>query len=266
MLVCSSVVGIEEDIVGGAELRLLDEFYAYLWPGLTMRDMRRFGNNCNSYLRANALPGNRHILVDPGMVANEAQQNCLDRLIAGIQDDGLKIEDIGLIINTHAHPDHYGAAEEIRSRSGCQVAISQAEHDLLKFAAGEMSGVLKRMGMHFPDLRPDFHLSEGELSLDGSLVAEIVFTPGHSPGHVGVYWPDAKLFMGGDLIFHGSTGRVDIPGGSGEQLKQSIERVASLDIEYLLTGHQYGGPGILEGKDLIEGNYEAIRREIFPHL
>jgi hypothetical protein len=59
---------------------------------------------------------------------------------------------------------------------------------------------------------------------------------------------------------------VDIPGGDAGQLKESIEKVASLDVELLLTGHQYGAPGILEGKDLIARNYDGIRRELFPYL
>ena len=247
-------------------MKLVGDFYAFLWPGLTMQDMQMYGNNANSYLLANALLGGKHVLVDPGMVTNEARQNCLEMLIVGMNSDGLKIEDVGLIINTHAHPDHYGASEEIRKKSGCQVAIGKDEDDFLKMMGGELATVVKQMGFDFPELKADFYLSEGELRLGQNLVAEIVSTPGHSKGHISVYWPESKVFMGGDLIFYGSTGRVDIPGGSAEQLKDSIEKVAKLDIEYMLTGHQYGSPGILEGKDLIERNYEAIRRGIFPYL
>lgn len=247
-------------------MKLVGDFYAYLWPGVTMREMQTYGNNANSYMLANALPGGKHVLVDPGMVTNEARQNCLDRLIADMNSDGFKIEDVGLIINTHGHPDHYGASEEIRTRSGCQVAISKDENDFLTMIGKELAAVVKQMGFDFPELHADFFLSEGELRLGENLIAEIIPTPGHSAGHISVYWPDAKVFMGGDLIFYGSTGRVDIPGGSAQQLKESIERVAKLDIEYILTGHQYGSPGILEGKDLIERNYEVIRRGIFPYL
>lgn len=247
-------------------MRLTGDFYAYLWPGLTMREMQMYGNNANSYMLVNALPGKRHVLVDPGMITNEAGQNCLDRLITGMKNDGLKIEDVGLIINTHAHPDHYGASEEIKKRSGCQVTIGKDEDDFLKMIGGELATVVKQMGFDFPEFKADFFLTEGELRFSQNLVADIISTPGHSKGHISVYWPAFKVFMGGDLIFYGSTGRVDIPGGSAQQLKESIERVAKLDIEYILTGHQYGSPGILEGKDLIERNYDAIRKGIFPYL
>ncbi len=247
-------------------MKLIDDFYAYLWPGVNMREMQTYGNNCNTYVRANALPEGKHVMVDPGMVTNETRQNCLDRLIEGMVTDGLKIEDVGLIINTHGHPDHYGASEEIKKKSGAQTCIGRDEEEFLSLMKGEMAAVIKQMGFDFPELNPDFYLTEGELRLSENLVAEIILTPGHSKGHMSVYWPDAKVFMGGDLIFYGSTGRVDIPGGSAQQLKESIERVAKLDIEYMLTGHQYGSPGILEGKELIERNYDAIRSGIFPYL
>ncbi len=122
------------------------------------------------------------------------------------------------------------------------------------------------MGFEFPELNPDFYLTEGELRLGQDLVARIMLTPGHSQGHIAIYWPDAKVFMGGDLIFHGSTGRVDIPGGSAQSLKESIEQVAQLEIEYLLTGHQYGSPGIIVGQEEIKHNFDLIRRHIFPYL
>ncbi len=75
-----------------------------------------------------------------------------------------------------------------------------------------------------------------------------------------------KMYIGGDLIFYGSTGRVDLPGGSAQLLKSSIEKVAQLDIEHLLTGHQYGASGILQGKKMIKTNFEFIRNNIYPYL
>lgn len=247
-------------------MNIVDSFYAYLWPGVTMREMQTYGNNANSYLVANALPESRHVLVDPGLVTNEARQNCLERLVSAMAGDGFKIEDVGLILNTHAHPDHYGASEAIRKLSGAQVAIGKGDDDFLKLARGEMAQALKQMGFEMPEVHPDFYLTEGELRLGKDLVAQVIHTPGHSQGHVGIYWPREKVFMGGDLIFAGSTGRVDIPGGSAQLLKESIERVAELDIEYLLTGHQYGSPGIIAGREEIKNNFELIRRHIFPYL
>jgi len=248
------------------ELKVTGDFYAYLWPGLTNAEMQAYGNNCNSYIVADALPGGRHVLVDPGMITNETGMKCLDRLIAGMEEDGLRIEDTGLIINTHAHPDHYGASEEVRKLSMAQVAIGKEEDDFVRMILDEGESGMNQPGFELPRLYPDFYLTEGDLRLGEKHLAEIHHTPGHTKGHIGIYWPGEKVFMAGDLIFYGSTGRVDLPGGNAKMLKKSIERVAGLDIEYLFTGHQYGGPGIIKGKERIESNFNSIRANIFAYL
>ena len=247
-------------------MRLVNDFYAYLWPGVTMTEMQTYGNNSNSYILAGILPGNKHLLVDPGMVVNEARYNCLDRLVSEMEKDGLMIEDTGLIINTHTHPDHYAASEVIRERSGAMVCIGGNKQELLNMTTGDMGMALKSMGLKMPELKPDFYLTEGELCLGHNLVAQILHTPGHAEGHIGIYWPDDRVFIGGDLIFSGSTGRVDFPGGSAQIIKESIERVAQLEIEYLLTGHQYGSPGIIVGVEQIKHNFDVIRKSVFPFL
>ena len=246
-------------------MRLFDDFYAYLWPGATMAEMQIYGNNCNSYVIANVLAEKKHVIVDPGAVVNEARQNCLNRLSSEMEKDELMIEDIGLTVITHGHLDHYGAAEEIKKRSGSLITMSKEEGDFYQTTGKQMFKVLETMGLDVPEINPDFHIKEGELRL-GEKVARILLTPGHSPGHVGIYWPAEKVYMAGDLIFCGSTGRVDFPGGSARLLKESIERVVQLDIEYLLTGHQYGSPGIIEGREQIKSNFEFIRRNVFPYL
>ena len=87
-------------------------------------------------------------------------------------------------------------------------------------------------------------------------------SPGHSPGHITIYWPDKKVLIAGDVIFYRSTGRVDLPGGSAKTLRQSIERLSQLDIEYLLCGHPYGHPGIIRGKAAVQENFEFIKKNI----
>jgi glyoxylase-like metal-dependent hydrolase (beta-lactamase superfamily II) len=105
-------------------------------------------------------------------------------------------------------------------------------------------------------------LVEGDLSLgrDEKQVNLTVFhTPGHSPGSICIYWPDKKALITGDLVFNGSVGRTDFPGGSITTLKQSIERVSQLDVEYLLPGHSTEMGSIIEGKRRVEQNFRAIK-------
>ena len=247
-------------------MKLIDNLYAYLWPGVTMAEMQRYGNNCNSYIIANALPGGKHVIVDPGQVVNEVKQQCFNRLVAEIEKDTLRIEDIGLVINTHAHPDHYGASQSIKERSNALVTINREDVQSMKVMMKQMAPQLEMMGMKVPEIEADFDLQEGQLKLNEELSLEILYTPGHSPGHMSVYVPAMKALIGGDLIFYGSTGRVDLPGGSPRLLKESIERIAHLEIEYLLTGHQYGSPGIIQGRQDITRNFDFVRKNVFPLL
>ena len=110
----------------------------------------------------------------------------------------------------------------------------------------------------------DLFLGEGELDLGTeSKIRIIVFhSPGHSPGHTTLYWPQQRVLFAGDLIFYRSTGRVDLPGGNARALKNSIERLSELDIEYVLCGHPYGHSGIIEGADEVRRNFEFLRANI----
>src|SRR4030042_307480 len=174
-------------------MKLVDNFYAYLWPGVTMAEMQRYGNNCNTYLIANVVGEGKHVIVDPGQLVNEVHQNCFDWLVLEMEKDRIKMEDIGFIIITHSHSDHYGAAEEIKKRSGALIAIGEKEWEFFQIARKQMSTVLEAMNFKLPEINPDLYLNEGELKLRQEMVAEILLTPGHSPGHLGIYLPAAKM-------------------------------------------------------------------------
>jgi glyoxylase-like metal-dependent hydrolase (beta-lactamase superfamily II) len=91
-------------------IKLVDGLVCYIWQGR--------GNNANTYLFANVLRGDRpHVIVDPGFTVNEVGERCFDSLTAVMQQDGFNMEDIGLIINTHTHPDHCQAAR--RQKVNC---------------------------------------------------------------------------------------------------------------------------------------------------
>ncbi|MFC1904925.1 hypothetical protein ACFLXT_04100 [Chloroflexota bacterium] len=59
---------------------------------------------------------------------------------------------------------------------------------------------------------------------------------------------------------------MDLPGGSAKALQQSIQRLSDLDIEYLLCGHPYGHPGIIEGKEAVKENFDFVKRNVFSYL
>jgi glyoxylase-like metal-dependent hydrolase (beta-lactamase superfamily II) len=73
------------------------------------------------------------------------------------------------------------------------------------------------------------------------------------------------LVVTGDLLFYGGVGRTDF-GGDGQELKQSIERLMELDIEYVLPGHSTELGSIIQGRDKVQKNFTAIRASYFPML
>ncbi len=178
-----------------------------------------------------------------------------------MKKDGIKAEDIGLVIGTHSHPDHYEASQFIKDKSQALIALSKEEQGYLEKVGQK---IYQMFGARVP-ASADICLEEGELELH-KIKLEVIYTPGHSPGAISLYWRDSKVLIAGDVIFYGNTGRVDIPGGSGQVLQESIEKLSKLDVDYVLTGHQYGSPGIIAGKENIRKNFDFVRKHVFPYL
>jgi len=231
-------------------IRLQDNIYCYIWQGM--------GNNCNTTVITGALKGDKpHIIIDPGHIVNESGEECLASLEAGMAADHIKMDDTGLIINTHSHPDHCQSNELIVNRSGASVTLSKEEDDFRNTIGERMYTMF---GMKPPHFTPLFFLKEGDAGLgtDGPRI-QVILTPGHSPGSVCLYLPDAKILITGDVIFYMSVGRTDFPGGDTMTLKKSIEKLAGLDVEYLVPGHNTEPNGIIRGKDMIKRNFAAVQ-------
>lgn len=219
-------------------MKIADSLYFYPWESYTQ-------NNCNSIL----LTGPVNVLIDPG------HQGPFPRLASQIKNDGVNVESLDLVINTHCHPDHFEASTHLAGH-GIKIALHPQDEEYMN-KIGPM--LFRAMGANMPALNVDLYLAEGELEL-GDKHFRVYHTPGHSPGSVCLYWPQHKVLISGDLIFDQGVGRTDFPGGDGRALKQSIERMAELDIDILLPGH---GPAVI-GRDNIAKNFEFIRYVFFP--
>jgi len=91
------------------------------------------------------------------------------------------------------------------------------------------------------------------------MAVKVFVTPGHSPGSVSLYLEEDKILISGDVVFAGSVGRTDFPGGSTSLLRKSIDRLSQLDVEYLVPGHSTDSEGIVAGKDKVKRNFYAVK-------
>ena len=131
---------------------------------------------------------------------------------------GGKVEKIWL---THGHLDHAGGAMELKEKTGAPIEGAQKEEE---FWLSQISEQIKRFGaaMEAENVTPDRWLEDGDsVELDG-IPFDVIFTPGHTPGHVVFFNKDANLAFVGDVLFKGSIGRTDFPRGDHPTLIKSI--------------------------------------------
>ena len=221
-------------------MHICGNIYGFMWDSMTQ-------NNCNTFL----VDGSPRILIDPGHLG------LFDHVREGLSELGLGIADIGLVICTHSHPDHVEAVQLFRE-TGAQVAYHEAEWALVKTLMDQYGAAFQ---ISLKTVRPDFFLTEGDLKV-GDIHFQVYHTPGHAPGAICLYQESEKVLVTGDLIFKDGVGRTDVPGGDSSQLKESIRRMAALDVEVVLPGH---GP-VVSGAQAVKQNFQAIERFWFAHL
>ena len=164
----------------------------------------------------------------------DAPDHTVEPLLDEIQERGWKL--IGLWL-THGHFDHVADHEKVKARfPEAKVLI----HRLDEAKAKRPDAQVRMFGLSFviPPLKADGYVEDKQRLAIGGLEVEVIGTPGHSPGHVGYYFPTEKVLVGGDLIIGGSVGRTDLPDSNHAELEASIRRVMQLPGETrLLGGH-----------------------------
>jgi glyoxylase-like metal-dependent hydrolase (beta-lactamase superfamily II) len=149
----------------------------------------------------------RILIVDPGEEA--------ERILAAAGEIGA----VEAILLTHCHFDHIGAVAPVAEATGAPVYCPAFEApilaDIMRFVPWDGFGP-------FESYDADETISGGETLELAGLELDVIHTPGHSPGHVTYSIPEENAIFSGDVLFQGSVGRVDLPGGDGPTLMESI--------------------------------------------
>jgi len=165
------------------------------------------------------------MVIDPG--------DDIQDILALIAKHNLQVKQI---VITHAHIDHVGGAMKLRAATGAPILLNQNDYSLLKMLDMQAAWV----GMASPGkVEIDQSVGQADTVKTGSLVADVIHTPGHTEGSVCLYFPAEKKLIAGDTLFAGSIGRTDLPGGSFEKIIRSLhEKVLALpDETVVVPGH-----------------------------
>jgi hydroxyacylglutathione hydrolase len=187
-----------------------------------------FQQNCTILFDSDTKQG---VVVDPG--------GDIDRILAVLKDNEITATAIWL---THGHIDHAGGAMDLKEALGVDI-IGPHEADRPLLEALEDQAKMFGVSDAVKNCIPDRFLTEGEAVSFGEHSFEVLHCPGHAPGHVVFYNREAKFAHVGDVLFNGSIGRTDLPGGDHEALIRSIkDKLLPLgdDIGFI-CGHGPGG-------------------------
>jgi hydroxyacylglutathione hydrolase len=164
------------------------------------------------------------LVIDPGEEA--------DRLIQAIDDLSLTVE---AILLTHTHFDHVGAVAPLARATGAPVYCPALEVPILR----DINAYVFPGFGPFESYDPEETLTGGEHLTLAGLEIDVIFTPGHSPGHVSFSIPEHDALLSGDVLFQSSVGRTDLPGGDHRTLLDSIATLLNTlpDDTRVLPGH-----------------------------
>ncbi len=164
------------------------------------------------------------VVIDPGEEA--------ERILAEIKALGLNIK---YILNTHAHFDHILANGPLVKATGAPLALHPLDLPLLR-----QNGGASFFGLDAPSSpEPELLLAEGDTISFGRYTFQVLFTPGHTLGHVCFYEAKAAIIFDGDVLFADGIGRTDLPGGDYETLMASINNKLMVlpDETVVCSGH-----------------------------
>jgi glyoxylase-like metal-dependent hydrolase (beta-lactamase superfamily II) len=205
--------------------------------------------------------GDGHILIDSGWDSQES----LWALQEGMKASNLKLRDVKKVVITHIHPDHYGLASKIKQICGAQVAIHKTDAGFISLRYKDSADLLQKIeellrqnGVpqdELPQLKeaslwmnkyvtpdaPEVMVEDGDIIANDSFELKVLWTPGHSPGHICLYEKEKKFILTGDHILYETTPHVGYNPLSGDNplgdYVSSLKKLESLKVNFVLPGH-----------------------------
>jgi hydroxyacylglutathione hydrolase len=153
------------------------------------------------------------VIIDSGCYEKQEKQELTDF----IQSSQLQVK---YLLNTHCHIDHVLGNAFVKRTYKAELYIHRADEPVLR--AVESYASAYGFAQYEPTL-PDHFLEEGDRVKFGNSSLDVLFVPGHAPGHIAFYSKAEKFCIGGDVLFQGSIGRTDLPGGDFRTLIKSIQ-------------------------------------------
>ncbi|MFH1031202.1 MAG: MBL fold metallo-hydrolase [Chloroflexota bacterium] len=229
--------------------------------------------NTNVYL----LKGRQNILIDSGINTAEALDSLKEQLTAS----GVGLNDISQVIATHVHPDHYGLTTRLKELSKAKIALHHRDKELIYSYETDMKELrhrtdewlhtngappnmlppflgIRRLG---PIARPDIELQGDEIIDNGTFKLRVIWTPGHSPGHICLYEPNLKILFAGDHILPVITPNISLQPQSeanplGDFLN-SLNKVKDLDCALVAPAHEHIFPNLKKRvEEIIEHHHQ----------
>ncbi len=171
-----------------------------------------------------------NLMIDSGSGMN------FEHVVKKLEDFGLSLDDLDILVDTHCHFDHTGGNYEIGDSCDCVIMASERTSEAL--SSGDEDLILA--GMAQGDLEPlevSRTLEEGDELEIGDSTLSVISTPGHTKGSISLYEPEDKLLFSGDAVFRGGIGRMDLPTASREDMINTLKKLKKLEIEKLYPGH-----------------------------
>jgi hydroxyacylglutathione hydrolase len=154
------------------------------------------------------------VIIDPGCYTKEEESELTDF----IRSNNLVVKQL---LNTHCHIDHVLGNAFVKNKFDVTLSIHPKEEHQLR----AVKSYAPNYGFpHYQETDADAFLNEGDKVYFGNQTLEILFVPGHSPGHIAFYHAEHKILIGGDVLFENSIGRTDLPGGDFNTLINSIHQ------------------------------------------